>query len=200
MLAIKQTVSSQLPTDPTREQRTWIREAAKAGARFHHDHHIPRHFASGAANRYGYVPRAKKYQRWKLRIAGRLGFRYGGRLPLILTGRTRDEITSSRQIRATSTRGATLLLRASLTGLGSGRLMDLAAVKRLQAAGKISKHGLLRLTKAAAGMTDSQRKAFQVVKELEVYTADEAQAVAREEERVYARFAGMPRLKRRLAA
>jgi len=107
-------VSGQLPANPSRKQRVWIREAVTAAADYHHRHHIPKHFKTQAATQYGYKRRSRRWQDTKKKL-GRPA------MPLVFTGKTKQEITSSREIRATSTRGARLVMRASLRGLTSGR-------------------------------------------------------------------------------
>lgn len=120
-------VSGKLPKNPSRKQRVWIREAVTAAADYHHKHHIPKHFKAGAKTRYDYPMRSKRWQERKKKL-GR------GTLPLVFTGTTQQEITGSRQIRATSTRGARLIMRASLRGLTSGRFRIRAGQFRLSGA------------------------------------------------------------------
>jgi hypothetical protein len=179
-----------------------MREAAKEGARFHHDHHIPKHFKSGAASRYGYKQRSAIYWRWRKKMFHGWGRRLHKQLlPLVLTGQLMGSVTGLRQIRATSTRGATLVMFGEVGGNeGLHRRKDPAAIIRLMNAGKISKsrgYDMLSRMKNGTGMTQSQQNLHQISAEISAYTNDEVVAIAKEEERVYAKFAGMPRLTRR---
>lgn len=58
------------------------------------DRYLPLHFQGGATSRYGYAPRSAKYTARKRR-------RVGHSIPLVLTGRLRDEIKKNVKITAT---------------------------------------------------------------------------------------------------
>lgn len=154
------TVSGNLPVDDSTPQRVLtvaVREAARAGAAYHHDKHIPQHFKSGAASKYGYRRRSARWQAFKRRVGA-------SSLPLVFTGATAQEITRERKITATSTRGATLRMRAALPGLTSGRFRLKAGQKRL---------------------SGHQERQLARVEEIKAITADELNAIARAEEKAY---------------
>lgn len=157
MIETRVTVSTALPFSGTgREEDARIREASKTGAEFHHDKQIKRHFQAGAATRYGYVSRTAKYQKLKKR----LGL---SSLPLVFSGKTREEITGSREVTATATKGAKLIMKASFPG--------------------VSKN--FKFKKGQMRLTESQARQLTRVKEIEAITSDELAAVARAEERKY---------------
>jgi len=153
------TMSTNIPHDAGRKAKADLRETARAGATYHATHHIKKHFQSGAATRYGYKPRSKSYQRLKQRLTGQT-------LPLVFTGRTRDEATdpSNQQVTATSTRGAKLRIRVSLSGLS----------------------GSLRRKAGQRFLTRQQEQQLARKAELEAFTSDEVDAIADAEERFYA--------------
>lgn len=150
-------ISGSLPANPSRKQRKWIREAVTAAADYHHRHHIPKHFQTQAATKYGYKRRSRRWQDTKKKL-GRSA------MPMIFTGTTKQEITSHREIRATSTRGARLIMRASLRGLTSGRYRI--------------KVGQFRLS-------EQQEQIEARRQEIVALTADEITTLARVEEEAY---------------
>lgn len=152
-------VSGGLPENPSRKQRVWIRAAMVKSAEYHHVHHIPKHFQGGAATKYGYRRRSPRWQGLKKSLTG-------ATLPLIFTGTTKDEITGQREIRATSTRGATLIMRASLKGLSSGRF---------------------RMKKGQFALSDQQKLIRGLVEEIRAVTADEMNRLAAVQEAEYQR-------------
>lgn len=157
MIETRVTVSTEIPVNLTgKNAPKLIRESSRAGAEFHHDRHVPKLFKPGAATRHGFERRTARYQRLKKR----LGL---SSLPLVFSGRTRDEVTGSRKITATSTKGARLTMRASFPG--------------------ISKN--FRFKVGQDRLTDNQARQLKRVKELESITSDELAAVARAEERKF---------------
>ncbi|HAP39452.1 MAG TPA: hypothetical protein DCQ94_06810 [Nitrospira sp.] len=107
-------VKGSLPRDPRlyiRDHGTFLREALKDAARFHHERHIPRHFEPFARAKYGYTSRSERYQKLKKRR---------GLPDLVWSGRTRAVVTQSRQITGTQ-KQARLILRLPFKG-GTGRL------------------------------------------------------------------------------
>ena len=154
------TVSGNLPVDeatPLRVVTVAVRAASRAGAAYHHDKHIPQHFKSGAASKYGYKRRSASWQAFKRRVGA-------SSLPLVFSGATAQEITGERKITATSTRGATLRMRAALPGLTSGRF---------------------RLKRGQQRLSGHQERQLARVEEIKAITADELNAIARAEEKAY---------------
>lgn len=76
-----------------------------------HDKMLPRHFEAGAAQKYGYLPRAASTIKRKLRATGARGLSPDARLPLIWTGRLKREVTRMIRVSGTGKRG-----RGSMTG------------------------------------------------------------------------------------
>jgi hypothetical protein len=107
-----------LPKDPrllVRDHATFLREAFGEAARFHHERHIPWHFESFAAAKYGYKKRSRRYQKRK---------DARGLPDLVWTGATRAVVKGSRQITKTQ-KGAKLILRLPFKGgTGNFRVMD----------------------------------------------------------------------------
>lgn len=150
------TLSTNIPPAMGRRARAAVRNAAVAAADWHWKKSIPLHFKSGNATRYGYKPRSKRYQAIK-RLLTRRG------TPLVFSGTTQQEVTGSRTIRATGTKGSTLLLRASFAGM-SGRF---------------------RLKAGQRFLSQKQEMQLARVKEIEAIRSDEIDELVQVEERQY---------------
>ncbi len=190
----KVTVSSNLPDAQSADRitREAIREAAKAGATHHHDHNLKNHFEDFSGAKYGYSRRAQSYLAFKEKCV-RLGLipRENATKYLVLSGKTRDEILTSRQIRATATRGATLIVSASLEGLSSGRFLTVAAVERMIAAAttpqekaRLAKK-LRRLLAANGAYTMKQSRMIERLKEIQAISKSEISGIAAVEEKTF---------------
>lgn len=184
-MAIRTTVSTNLPADPDRKTRAAIKAAAIAGAKEHHTRHMPWHFEPFAIPRYGYKPRSPAYQELKRKLGLPLN-------PLMFRRKTKSEILSSYVIKATGTRGASLHMKASLLGASSGKVLDVEAINRMLADGRRSHDRgrltrlLQRLKKSGGTMTKGQEQAIQRNIELTRMTNDELKWIAAVEERVFA--------------
>ena len=180
----KATVSTNLPQDSDRHTRAATKAAAKAGAQVHHDRHMPWHFESFAPQKYGYEKRSPEY----LELKRKLGLSPNS---LEFSGQLKSEIMSSYSITATGTRGAVLKMKASLLGATSGKVLDIAAIKRLLAAGnKAHDHSrlqrlLVRLLKSGGKMTAGQQAAIKRNAELTAIASDELKFIAGTEEQAF---------------
>lgn len=117
-----------------RDHNRFVREAYRKAAEFHHKEHIPRHFEKFAGAKYGYAKRRSRVWVGIFEAIGKSPWRPGeprkgsyqeykdrlGLPPLVFTGASRDLATSQRQITATATKGARLIVRLALVG-ASGR-------------------------------------------------------------------------------
>ncbi len=74
-----------------------VKKLMQKALRNWHKNTLPRHFRRGAAGRYGYMPRDKKYNRYKQR-------RYGHSKPLVKTGDLQRMVSRAATIRGTSKR------------------------------------------------------------------------------------------------
>ena len=194
MPQVKVTVSSNLPDPATADRftREAIREAAKAGAAHHHDHNLKNHFEEFSGAKYGYSHRSAQYLKFKEKCA-RLGLIPSENVSkyLVLSGKTRDEILTSRQIRATATRGATLIVSASLEGLSSGRFLTIAAVERMidAATTPLAKQRLAkklrRLTAAGGGLTMKQSRMMERLAEIQAISKSEISGITAVEEKTF---------------
>lgn len=164
----KLTVVTTLPRDPrllVRDHNRILNETLREAAYEHHRRHIPWHFESFAAQKYGYHRRGKKYQRLK----DRLGLpplvspfsQKQGRAPTFMFIRTNFQVT------ATSKR-STLKMRLPFGG-GTGRL-------RIQ----------------GGGLTDHQQALLMTIAELEVIASDEQQYLNQFVEQLYTKKANAP--------
>ncbi len=99
------------------------RDSMRATLDQHAQRHLPRHFARGAATRYGYLRRSSKYVR-------QVKKRYPQWRPLYRTGRLRTHILDAahRTVTATPKRGR-LRLRAYFP-LNADRKRELTAITR----------------------------------------------------------------------
>lgn len=183
-MALKATVSTNIPADPDRKTRTAVREAAAAGAKLHHVRHMPWHFESFAPQKYGYKNRSKDY----LDLKRKLGLSAN---PLDFSGTTKREILGSYQITVTGTRGAQLRMKCSLLGATTGRVLDISAIERLLKS-ESKQHDrsrlarlLERLKKTGGRMTFGQEQAVHRNAELTAIAGDELKAIANEEEQVF---------------
>ena len=198
-MQVRATVSTNIPADPDRKTRAAIREASKAGAQVHHDKHMPWHFERFAAAKYGYEDRSPQY----LELKRKLGMPAS---PLMFSGTLRSEILSSYQISATGTRGATLKMKASLLGATSGRVLDVAAIKRMLDDTSRHNHNearlrrlLTRLLKTGGRMTIGQEQAVKRHAELTAIAADELKRIAATEEQVFGAEIKRPEPMRKVA-
>lgn len=140
--------SGTFPRDPrllVRDHATFLRESLRETMQEHHERHIPRHFEPYAAAKYGYLKRNRKYLERKKRA----GY---GTVDLVLTGRTRSQVTSSRTITATQTK-ARLIMRLPLLG-GTGRFRFQNDQKRLT---EQQKQILARIEEVRAIAPDEER-------------------------------------------
>ena len=187
-MQIRTTVSTNIPADPDRKTRAAVRAACAAGAKEHHDRHIPRHDQNFATPKYGYAKRGDEYRALKraLGIDDR---------PLHYSGRTMAELMSSYTITVTGTRGARLAMKTSL-GIDSGRIKDAAAILRLIDAAKTQgeRLKLLRFLKRlnkqirlhGVAMTGTQKKALMRHAEITAVSSDELKHIAKTEEATFA--------------
>jgi len=101
------TVVEERPPDVT--VRAWraIKTAAHAKQGKHwHRKFVKKHFRPGAANKYGYRPRSRKWVAKKIALAKRAPHKFpqGGRVPLVFTGETERSIRQVAIVRAYPTR------------------------------------------------------------------------------------------------
>lgn len=96
MFQISYTLDASLVTKRAHGQI--MREVNRAVLERWRDRYLPRHFQGGASSRYGYEPRTARYTARKRK-------KYGHSLPLVYTGRLRDEIKQRVKITATQHRG-----------------------------------------------------------------------------------------------
>lgn len=173
-------VEFEVPRDPAvfeRDHRRALTKANEAAAIYHHEHHIPRHFEGFAGAKYGYPRRSLGYEKRKQH-------RYGHKLPLVYTGKTRAAVTSNRRVQKTY-KGATLILRIPIKG-GSGRFMDDAARKRLG----------IRAPKYK--QLDSQEQILKRIVEIEAIAPDEIRTLSRIIRDVYTAEINQPGVRRRV--
>lgn len=195
MPIIRATISSTLPSDPDRKTRAAIKEATAATAALHHERHLPWHFEPFAAAKYGYTPRSKQYTKRKLQ-AGR------GNKPLVYTGLTKSEILSSRQIRSTGSRGATLILKATLEGITSGKFLKIEDVNRLLAGLRQDSARRKKMERLQArmaklrDMTDQQKQMARRHSEITAIAPDELNHLMKHEEATFYRLFLKPEPKR----
>ena len=155
---LRATLSTNIPTAMGRRARAAVRNAAVAAADYHWRKNIPKHFRNGNATRYGFKPRSRSYQKLK-KLLGK------GGTPLVFSGTTEKEVTGSRTIRATGTKGAKLLMSASFPGF-SGRF---------------------RMKAGQRFLTQKQQLQLARVKEIEAIRADELDELVGIEEAQYAK-------------
>jgi hypothetical protein len=170
----------------TRDHNTFVRNAFSTAARFHHDHHIPRHFLPFARAKYGYKrrtsmanagifeavglnpwspgePRNQPYQDFKNKL---------GLPDLVLSGALRQRVSSQFKITATSTKGAKLTMKMpDYAGGATGRL---------------------RVKKGQTEITDQQRNILTRQAEFEVISPDEIQKLHEVIEERYCNLASVP--------
>ncbi|QDT95551.1 hypothetical protein [Gimesia aquarii] len=160
------------PRDPRlylRDHGRFLREANRHAAVYHHRQHIPRHFESFAAVKYGYPERRsyvgrRRYQEIKNQL---------GLPPLVsprLTGgRTRDHVTTQRRVTATQKR-ARLTMTLPFRG-GTGRF---------------------RLQPGQRELSVNQKVVLQIISEIEAIAPDEQRTLNSEIHNDYARRANQP--------
>ncbi len=100
------TVSVGMPKDMFRSRdefgKKLTKPALQDGVMHWHKKFLPRHFRSGAAEKYGYDKRKKKTLQRKRRLAERGNA--DARLPLVMTGRTRNKTRRMIQVSGTNKR------------------------------------------------------------------------------------------------
>lgn len=149
----------------SRDHNRHMRHAFEAGAEYHFQHHVPRHFQGFAAAKYGYYPRTQKYNDRKLKQVGHLD-------PLVFTGASKRRATGSHLPIQATPKGATLTVQLAIDK-ASGRLLDAAAAARLFAAGK-------RKTATISNkQLQNQVQILRRVTELQAISQDEINTVGR---------------------
>lgn len=104
MLPIQITVKSRPPEVSKRAWSAATKAGFQAAGKLWHEKFLPDHFKPGAAQRYSYRPRSRKYLEAKLK-AGRSGRAVdGGRTPLVYTGLMRELLLGFPFFRAYPTR------------------------------------------------------------------------------------------------
>lgn len=159
------TVTTTYPRDPrlfARDHNTFTRESLRAAVTEHHDVHIPRHFETFAAAKYGYARRSSRYQARKDKL---------GLPPLVsptaTSGQLRTAMTHFRQVTATSNR-ARLIMRLPFRG-GTGRLRVIGG-----------------------SLSDQQKQVLTRIAEMETIASDEQQHLNELIGAEYTRMANMP--------
>jgi hypothetical protein len=175
-----------------RDHTTFLRDAYRYGAQFHHDRHIPRHFLPFARAKYGYPARKSRANAGVFEAAGLnpwspgeprnqpyQGFKDKLGLPdLVLSGALQARVTSQYKITATATRGARLQMQMpDYAGGATGRL---------------------RVKKGQTEITDQQRNILQRQAEMETISPDEHQRLAEEIGADYTRQANEPGVQKRI--
>lgn len=163
-------VETSLPRDPRLYQRDHaqnIRQVLREAAEEHHERHIPRHFESFAAAKYGYLPRTSRYLNWKRR-------RGLPDLPNVATGAMRAQTTSMRTVTATQYR-ATLKLRWDWPTSGPS-----------------GSSGRFRLKKGQTQLSSSQKQILARIEELRAVSSDEQTYLANFIRDRYAALANAP--------
>lgn len=165
------------PRDPALYQRDhgrFLRESNRHAAVYHHQNHIPRHFQSFAAAKYGYAPRRsfvgrKSYQDLKNRL---------GLPPLVSPrmtgGQTQQQVTTQRRVTATQKRSR-LVMRLPFRG-GTGRF---------------------RLQPGQTELSVNQKVVLQIITEIETIAPDEQRKINSEIHTHYANQANQPGLRKR---
>lgn len=179
-------VTITFPRDPTlfvADHNRFLRKANHHAAEYHHQHHIPRHFEKYAGAKYGYESRSKGYLKAKQRKVGHT-------VDNVYSGATRAEVTKNRTITETP-KGAKLKMIIPIKG-GAGRILDAAALKRLQKAGLRSSATLTQ------NQIDGQKKILARIAELEVIDPGEANAISREILNFYTVQANQPGVPKRV--
>lgn len=184
-MAIRATISTNIPSDPDRKTRSSVRAAVTEAAKTHHQRHMPWHFEEFAPQKYGYRPRSTRY----LDLKHKLGLPLNN--SLVFSGQTRNEILTSATITATGTRGAQLKMKCSILGMTTGRTLDIAAIERILKA-ESNRHDrsrlsrlLERLKKSGGRLTVGQEESIRRNAELTAIASDEIRYLARVEEKVF---------------
>ena len=180
-------VSMTLPKDPRLfvvDHNRNLREANQQGMHLHHRRHIPWHFQTFAAVKYGYKPRNKKYLARKLKQKGHL-------LPMVFSGASRAKAMAEHTVSGTP-KGAKLTFNLAIKGGITGRVVDAAAAARLFAAGKRKTAGF------SQKQIDGQKNILMRVAEMQTIAVDEARAIAAEVKKVYVEGANKPGTKYRV--
>jgi len=167
-----------------RDHNRFVREAFRKAAEFHHKKHIPRHFEKFAGAKYGYAKRRSRVWVGIFEAIGKSPWRPGeprkgsyqeykdrlGLPPLVFTGASRHLATTQRQITATSTKGARLIVRLALGG-ASGRF---------------------RFKKGQTQLTQQQKEIAARIAEMETIAPDEQRAINRVIQEHYTLLANAP--------
>lgn len=167
-----------------RDHNTFVRESFRDAAVFHHRQHIPRHFQPIASVKYGYARRRSRVWVGIFEAIGKFPWRNGDRRtgsyqefkdrvglpPLVFTGASRALATSQRQVTATATKGARLILRLALRG-ASGRF---------------------RFQKGQRHLTQQQKEIVARIAEVETIAPDEQRTINRTIQTTYTARANAP--------
>ena len=197
-MQFRPTISTNIPSDPDRHVRAAVKAATTAAAEEHYRRSMASgwHFENFAIAKYGYRKRSPGYLdlRERLKSAGMLAGDVNQ--PLLFTGKTLSEIKAFHQVRATGTRGASLVMKVSLMGANTGRVLDIDAIQRmLNDARKAHDHPRLmrllgRLKKNGGKLTSGQEQAIARHAELTAISGDELKHQAKIEEQVFHREIG----------
>jgi hypothetical protein len=170
----------------TRDHNTFVRNAFRYAAQFHHDHHIPRHFLPFAGAKYGYKRRTSMANAGIFEAVGLNPWSPGekrnqpyqdfkNKLGLpdnVLSGALRQMTTSQYKITATSTKGAKLTMPVPpYAGGATGRL---------------------RMKKGQTEITDQQRNILDRQAEIEAISPDEINKLHEVMEDRYCNLANTP--------
>jgi hypothetical protein len=169
-----------------RDHNTFVRNAFRTAAEYHHKHHIPRHFQAFAAAKYGYAPRLSKANAGVFEAVGLEPWSPGeprnqpyqtfkdklGLPPNVLSGALRDEVTTQHSITATATKGAKLTMP----------MPDYAG----------GKSGNLRIRKGQESPTTQQQNILARQAEIETISPDEHNTLVGVMDDDYAKSANQP--------
>lgn len=181
------TVTVTLPRDPAlfvRDHNRFSRAANVLAAQYHWQKHIPRHFQSFAAAKYGYQQRSGKYRKRKIKLVG-------NQPDMVFSGRSRRMMTGTQPTIRATPKGSTLIMRLPIDG-GTGKILDAAAAARLFAAGKRSHKGFTQR------QVNSQVQIVRRVAEMQAVSADEIRTLAEVRATEYVRLANQPGVKKRI--
>jgi hypothetical protein len=117
-----------------RAHKATMRETLREAAEHWHREIAPKHFQTGAAQRYGYQPRSPRTREIKRRLAARGKVADGGALDLVWSGRMRDAVLNAGFIRATAA-------RATLKMVGPFYMKFRAFANRRQVTGRAGASG-----------------------------------------------------------
>lgn len=172
MVEQRVTVTAIQVENPGRKVKGWIRDVARSEAEYHGKKHIPKHFQSGAATRYGYERRSTAYVRRARR-------RNPSWKPLVFTGQLKAAITTNQSVRVTSTKGATLVMLGpdykANTTLINGKPTGLRSLR-------------IRMKKNQRFLSSQQRRILATKEEITAMTADELTAIGQHGQKTWDRI------------